>query len=191
VSTRWRRWTLALAAIAIPAEAAWVLYVIALGTDAGLPLYVVLACSWGVLGLLVFWAVRLALYLVATREARETRRWRPWALEPSVLVACTMLVWSGVGFRARFLVSRGALARYVQSPLVVAPSFPPTTGPQIGLFRVRESEVLPDGVVRMITTDCMFDHCGLVYSPQKEPPVIGEDIYTALGSGWWQWWRSW
>ena len=64
---------------------------------------------------------------------------------------------------------------------------------RVGLFWLREAEVLPQGVVRIITTDCMFDDCGLVYSPAGVPPRIGEDMYEALALGgpWYHWWRGW
>jgi hypothetical protein len=61
----------------------------------------------------------------------------------------------------------------------------------VGLFVVRETEALPNGVVRMITTTCGFDKCGLTYSANGAPPVIGEDSYRPLGAGWWQWEESW
>ena len=61
----------------------------------------------------------------------------------------------------------------------------------VGLFVVRETEALPNGVVRMITTSCGFDKCGLAYSANGAPPVIGEDRYRPLGARWWQWEESW
>jgi hypothetical protein len=64
-------------------------------------------------------------------------------------------------------------------------------GTRAGLFRVQEVEALPGGIVRLITTDCMFDHCGVVYCPKGTPPRIGEDSYSPLGWNWWHWLRSW
>jgi len=178
-------------AMALAAELSWCLYVVGRGSDAGLSLFVVLASVWGGGALVLLWSIRLVLYVVATRKVPESRRWRQWAIEPLALMVCFTLAWSGLAFRARFLLSRPALDRYARAPTVVAPHYPPTQGPRVGLFWIREAEVLPGGVVRMITTDCMFDDCGLAYSPGGEPPVIGEDRYTALGGGWWHWWRSW
>jgi hypothetical protein len=106
-------------------------------------------------------------------------------------VLCFAFVWSGASFWVRFQCSRPALNRYVQSasPMIASGTFTP--GVRVGLFWLREAEVLPDGVVRMITTDCMFDQCGVVYSPRGAPPVVGEDTYNALGGPWYHWWRSW
>jgi hypothetical protein len=99
---------------------------------------------------------------------------------------------TGLAFQVRFVMSRPFLDSYVRSvqsgPLVADRSLRPVL---VGLFVVRETEALPNDVVRMITTTCGFDTCGLTYSPKGSPPVIGEDIYEPLGSGWWQWQESW
>jgi hypothetical protein len=106
------------------------------------------------------------------------------------LLICVAFVSSGAAFWARFMLSRSLLKDYVQtaSPAITASS--PTPGVRVGLFRLRNAEVLPHGVVRMITTECgVVDSCGLVYSPAGTPPVVGEDVYDSLGGPWYHWYR--
>ena len=40
---------------------------------------------------------------------------------------------------------------------------------EAGLFWVREAEALPGGVVRPITTQCMFDDCGIAGTTFGQP----------------------
>lgn len=170
----------------------WLVYLLGWGTDAGLTVPVVLVSLWGGVALLVVWLVRLVLYHRGTRQNLAERRMRRVLLEPVVIMACVGLVWSGIGFRVRFVASRPALARFVRDarPSISRGEVP--AGTRVGLFRVKEAEVLPGGTVRLITTECMFDDCGVAYSPDNTPPpVIGEDMYEPLGGGWWHWWRSW
>ena len=170
----------------------WVAYVSLFGSDAGLTFPVVIALMWGGVAALVLWALRMVLHLVITRRVPERRRVRRLVAEPFVLLICFAFVSSGAAFWVRFMLSRPSLNSYVQTapPTIASGSFKP--GVRVGLFWLREAEVLPRGVVRMITTEChIVDHCGLVYSPTGAPPVVGEDMYDALGGPWYHWWRSW
>jgi hypothetical protein len=180
-----------LAYVGIPLEVAWMLYVLARGSDAGLPVLLLLVLVWGGLVVVVLWVVRVVVHLRATRTTPEARRLRRLSAELALMFLCFGAVWTGTAFRARFVVSKPALARFVthQAQAIGRGHFTP--GIRVGLFRIREAEALPGGVVRLITTDCMFDDCGLAYSPAGEPPVVGEDTYSPLGKQWWQWWRSW
>jgi hypothetical protein len=139
---------------------------------------------------LVLWALRVGLHLAITRRAPERRRVRRLVAQPLGLLICVAFVSSGAAFWVRFMLSRSLLKDYVQtaSPTVTASSLPP--GVQVGLFRLRTAEVLPQGVVRMITTECgVIDSCGLVYSPAGKPAVVGEDVYDSLGGPWYHWYR--
>jgi hypothetical protein len=180
-----------LAALTLTAGFAWVAYVLLFGSDAGLTVDVVIALVWGGGAVLVLCALRVALHLVLTRRAPERRRIRRLVAEPIVLLLCFAFIWSGAAFWVRFRLSRPSLNSYVQSPSLGIAAGPFRPEGRVGLFWLREVEVLPHGVVRIITTDCMFDHCGLVYSPAGAPPVVGEDLYKALGGPWYHWWRSW
>jgi hypothetical protein len=61
----------------------------------------------------------------------------------------------------------------------------------VGLFEIRETELLEGKIVRMITAADFLDDTGLVYSPDRVPPVRGEDGYRHLYGDWWYWHRSW
>ena len=177
--------------LGVPVEIAWVLYVLGRGSDAGLPVLLLLVLLWGGLGLVVLWAARVVVHLRATRAAPEARRLPRLSAEFAVLLLCFAAVWTGAAFRVRFLVSKPALARFVIQHVQATGMGHFTPGTRVGLFHIREAEALPGGVVRLITTDCMFDDCGMAYSPLREPPVIGEDTYRPLAEHWWHWWRSW
>jgi 4-amino-4-deoxy-L-arabinose transferase-like glycosyltransferase len=179
-----------LAVLTLTAGAVWAAYVLLFGSDAGPPFPVIIALVLGGAAVLVLWALRFGLHLVVPRRARERRRLRRIAAEPIVLLLVFAFVLSGGAFWVRFMLSRSALNRYVQtaSPEIASGSFKP--GVRVGLFWLREAEVLPHGAVRIITTDCMLvDACGLVYSAAGAPPVVGEDAYETLGGHWYQWHR--
>ena len=178
----------AITAVAIAGEMAWIAYVLGRGSDAGLSVFVLIMLVWGGAALLLFWLIRLAVHFIARGKEPRSSYFIRWLIEPLVLGASFIAVWSGVAFQTRFFFSKPALQQFASAPHVVNPS---PSGPWVGLFHIREAEVLPQGVVRIITTDCMFDDCGLVYAPEGAPPVVGEDSYTPLGGGWWQWLRSW
>jgi hypothetical protein len=170
----------------------WLAYMLGWGTDAGLPVPVLLLLVWGGLALLLFWLVRLVRHVRATRRSPAERHLKRVLWEPLVVLTCAALVWSGAGFRVRFIASEASLNQMVRAAHLSASAARGLVGTRVGLFTIREAEVLPGGTVRVITTSCMFDDCGVVFTPDGSPPPrIGEDSYSALGGGWWRWWRSW
>lgn len=150
--------------------------------------------AYGGFFLLVIWLVRLVRWLLRGRSSSGVqpvaigRRVLRWVWEPATVVIVFVLVYYGLAFPTRFRLSRSALESYVQRAQA---GDVPSQARVVGLFRVRETEVLPGGVVRLITTTCMLDDCGVVFSPRRRPPTIGEDSYYPLSDGWWRWWRSW
>jgi len=186
--SRAERW---IAYLSRALEISWALYLIVFASDAGLPLVPLLVTAWGAVGLLGIWLGRSLLRLFLLRRRREsTTSARALLLEPLAIVALAGAVFTGIAFEGRFLLSRHALDRYVRE---VKPSGRKGSraSARVGLFYIRETERLPGGTVRFITSVCMFDDCGLAYSPSGEPPRIGEDIYHHLSGPWWHWWRSW
>lgn len=166
--------------------------VLCFGSDAGLTVPALLVLVWGGVATVALWALWLVLHWWATRRTRTDRLKLRYAfVHPLAVLLIGGLTFSGVTFRVRFLLSRPALAHFVRTarPDILQSRFVP--GTRIGLFHVREAEVLQGGIVRLITTECMFDNCGLVYSPNVVPPRVGEDNYSSLGGDWWHWWRSW
>lgn len=157
--------------------AIWFAVSLWLGSNSGMGLPGLLLSVYGGGALLIAWAAAFALAYGFHRSFR-----RPW-LEPVAIVAMWAGTYFGVFFEVRFLLSRPSLDRYASARIA-------RNGQRVGLFLARETEVLPDGVVRIITTDCGLDDCGLVFS-RGIPPRIGEDQYERLSGNWWRWWRSW
>jgi hypothetical protein len=160
----------------------WVLASIWFGSDSGISVPGLLVIVGGAALLLLVW---LALLVVTWK--RKTRVKLLW-LAPAVTAIVLAAIYSGALFHLRFLASRRSLDRYIAQTLTVGGAHQRRTN--VGLFVVRETEVLPNGVVRIITARCMFDDCGIAFSRTK-PPVIGEDRYDHLVGNWWRWWRSW
>jgi len=160
----------------------WMLASIWLGSDSGISVPGLLVIVGGAALLLLVWLI----VLVVTRK-RKTPVKLLW-LEPVVAAIVLAAIYSGALFHLRFLASRRSLDRYVAQTLAVGKAHQKRTN--VGLFVVRETEVLPNGVVRIITAPCMFDDCGIAFSRTK-PPVVGEDRYDHLAGNWWRWWRSW
>lgn len=174
----------------------WAVVVLWLGSDAGFNIFAFLLANYGGLILLGWWLARLVWWVARRRRSpadepvSTRRRVLRWLWEPVTIVACWAIVYTGILFPTRFAVSRPALERYARQVQERGDSAPPTGG-IVGLFRLREVELLPNGVVRLITTSCMLDDCGVAYSPKGPPPVIGEDSYRRLSGNWWHWYRSW
>jgi hypothetical protein len=180
-----------VAGVTVTACLVWVAYLLLFGSDAGVPFFpVLMVVVWSGVAVLLLWVLRVVLHLVVTRNARERRHVRRLAAEPLALLACLAFVSSGAAFRVRFMMSRALLNVYVQTaaPEIASGAFVP--GVRVGLFWLRDAEVLPQGVVRLITTECaVVDSCGLVYSPTGAPPRVGEDAYESLGAPWYHWYR--
>jgi hypothetical protein len=166
----------------MPLLVIWVLASIWLGSDSGISVPGLLIVVGGAGLLLVVWLILLVVAL-----KRKDRMKLPW-VEPAVTILVLLAIYSGALFHLRFLASRRSLDRYVAQTLAGRESHRKPTN--VGLFVARETEVLPNGVVRIITASCMFDECGIAFS-RMQPPVVGEDRYDHLTGKWWRWWRSW
>lgn len=179
-----------VAGVTLTACGAWALYLLLYGSDAGVPFFpALLVLGWGGVAILVLWVLRTVLHLAVTWHAPERRRLRRILVEPVALLVCVAFVASGAAFWVRFKLSQSLLNNYVSVSSTSAPdSF--KSGVRVGLFRLRDVQVLPKGVVRMITTECgVVDTCGVVFSPAGRPPVLGEDVYSSLGGSWYHWYR--
>jgi hypothetical protein len=180
--------------VACVLEAVLLLLVLIFGSDAGAQLLATLAIIGGAAVALALWAVRVLLFALSSR-GQPWKRFRVWAVEPLLIAIVFAVFASGALFWPRFFLSLPALGSYART----VRQGPPIESGQgrhsprlVGLFLVRETEALPNGVVRIITTSCGFNDCGLTYSPTAtKPPRIGEDVYDRLTLGWWRWWRSW
>jgi hypothetical protein len=160
----------------------WLLASSWFGSDSGISVRCLLVIVGGAALLLLTW---LVLIVVAWRRKQHMER--VW-LEPAMTALVFAVIYSGALFHLRFLASRHALDSYVAQAIAAGESHRKQTN--VGRFVARETEVLPNGVVRIITASCMFDECGIAFSRTK-PPVVGEDRYDHLSDNWWRWWRSW
>lgn len=182
----------ALAIVTSMLASVWAAYVLGFGSDAGITVPVLLTLVYGGGGVLILWCLRIGAHLLANRKTPEHRRLQRLLIMPSCVVACAAAVSTGAAFWIRFLLSMPALESFaLHNPSAVQRGLDAPPPIRVGLFWLREVEVLPKGTVRIITTQCMFDDCGVVYSPQSAPPVIGEDHYRHLVGSWHHWWRSW
>ena len=160
----------------------WLVATLYFGSDSGISVTGLFVIVGGAAAPLLIWVIVLGLAL--KRKQREQETW----FAPAVILLVLGAVFSGALFHLRFLASRPALERYAAQTLARGRSH--QNAARIGLFIARETEVLPNGVVRIITASCMLDECGVVFS-RNEPPVVDEDFYEPLARGWWKWTRSW
>lgn len=174
----------------------WLLWVVVTFSNAGVSMLDMMLGYYGCIALAAFWSIRLIIFTIIGSQvkARYLSK-RPWmvglSIEPIVLLLGFLVMNTSSLFHARFEMSRPALDRYAHR--VQAGGISPTSCEirWVGFFRIRETELIETRVVRLITTDCGMDHCGLAYSEGSKPPRIGEDSYTHLSGPWWHWHRSW
>jgi len=169
----------------------WVLFISIAYSDAGSGMGTFLFCYgitmvWG-----VTWLIRLIVYAWRSwrHVAMEHKSAAYWAVEPLAFILSVIITGSGALFYLRFMASRPALASYVQS--VTVPE--DLSMKWVGLYVIRETELLPGGTVRFITCESGLDDAGFAFSPNSSPPIVGEDSYSKLqfAEGWYHWHRSW
>jgi hypothetical protein len=171
--------------------AVWLLAVLALSSDAGVGILGLYLYLGGALSLATWWIMRLANELMGRQRSSATaHRWRwQWMLVPLMLVAGVL---AGVGsgphsplFLARFRLSEAALTGEAQRRLQAPPDRVDLTRRRVGLFRVRQTEVV-NGQVRFITTSCgVVDSCGVIYAPTSAPARWQEDVFSPISGRWW------
>jgi hypothetical protein len=136
------------------------------------------------LGVFTAWLVRL-LFLAAPQARMFPGRWRlRWALPMLILVGAGALMVLEVPLRLRFEASRPALDRLAAE--VMAGS--PTTPASAGLYDIESLTRMPDGVRFLVEDSGFIDRFGFVYAADGDPTdPYTEDIYRALGGGWFVW----
>jgi hypothetical protein len=157
----------------------WALTILVCGSNSGVTVLALLVVVYGAGLTLLLWLITLVVSMI-----RREHSWR-LLLQPVLVIAALAAAYTGLLFRIRFFASKPFFVSYVERPVAGE------RAQRVGLFVAKETEVLPEGVVRIVTTDCMFDDCGVVFSSKGVPPRIGEDSYQSLGDGWWRWQRSW
>jgi hypothetical protein len=166
----------------------WTIALLVVGSDAGTDILDVYVFAFGGCGVAICWIMR---YLAVTRK-RD-----PSATPRTALVVAIGSAWIVIGavttmidaphnplFHARFRASEAALTAEARRLLMAGQE--PAKGTHIvGLFRVKQTDVV-NGEVRFITTSCgMIDLCGFVYSPSTEPKRLAEDVFSPLHGRWW------
>lgn len=177
---------------------AWFVFVLGCFSDAGSDILSYLVLVYGSLLWGFIWLVRLIVSIVRQRRGsvpRQTLRHAVlyWGFEPVTLLLCGVLALSGVLYHVRFRLCRPSLDAYVADVIAgrVQPHSYGTTKHWVGLFRIAETELQPDGVVRIITAATFLDDAGFTFSPVSPPPRIGEDTYHHITGSWYHWNRSW
>ncbi len=150
------------------------------------------AILWG-----VAWLIRFVVWVHRSRSGHRppmgaARAWLYWGIEPAVFLLAVALAHGGVFQQARFFLGSSALLAYVQE--VQAGKLPVQTlndrERSAGLYTIYETERLPGGGVRFITSsNGLIDSAGFAYAPAGEPPVIGRDRYIHISGPWWFWLR--
>ena len=174
----------------------WLTFILIVFSNA-VPDLVIALCTCLVL---LIWGASLVLrgiliLLSNWRQRDPIQRHQSWAwtIEPFVLLLSIILpIWQ-VPLMLRLKLSETALIDYIQVERKVRHPQQLSVHPRrwVGLFEVRETEILDGGVVRMITGGAFLDGAGVVYSPDRQPPTKGEHNYRHLYGNWWSWQRSW
>lgn len=163
-----------------------------LGSDAGPGALGGYFMPLGAMPVLGWWAVRLFIHITRPGPRPPAgRRWANvtrWCVEPLLVALLLTSLHYRLPFLLRFARNEAAFRKRV-AVVLAGNKTPP--GNRAGTFRVQETDMLPGGVVRMITARDFLDHAGVVYSPAGPPPVVSEDTYTHLWGPWWHWHQSW
>ncbi len=188
----YRRWTILIAFC-------WLTFLIVVFSDTATPLVI----SIPVCLLLIIWIASLIIRVIVTVALMagnrlqtnhvEQRNLLNFGFESLAIVLSVALLVFQVPTIIRLKLSESALKQYVRE---VQTRYHSNQKMQIaeravGLFDIRETELLDGKIVRMITAADFLDDAGLVYSPDRVPPVRGEDAYRHLYGDWWYWHRSW
>jgi len=173
---------------------AWLAAALVLESDAGIPLYV----GWGLTGtgllLVLAWVFRVRRLVSSGQHDRLVRgrsanRVLTWAMAPLAIAVALLGAWSDMPLRMRVILGQGPLLRHALALRDDPTQATEGGGHEFGIFAVYESSVV-SGQVRLITTPCGSDVCGLVYSPDGEPLVVTKDSYRHLWGPWWHWRRQ-
>ncbi len=175
--------------------AVWLLAAACVYSNVGIDFGYWLLLNGGLLLLGGFWFLRMvvAIFWFAMKpQDRKGLIGRPfrWVALPATVVLTLALAVTHVDLWVRFQVSKPALNEFVNSVPADFAGWEYGRSQWIGLFRVTEAERHGE-VVRFITTATWLDDAGLAYSPNGNPPRIGEDTYHQLEGSWWLWYRSW
>jgi hypothetical protein len=170
----------------------WAAAVLVLGSDVAMDLTGIFLTVYGGVAFAVMWffVVPLAEY-IRRRQQRPRVCLPDFAFVPVLALVLIVLTGSGLTFKLRFLLSETALTNHASEIAGHEQLEMQKVSRWVGLFHIASQQVLPNGVVRLVTTSCFLDTCGLAYSLNGEPPHVGEDSYQPVAQNWWAWIESW
>ena len=168
--------------------AVWLLAVLVYYSNAGVGIEGLFFFIFGGAALIALLAIRLVLFVAATRRLGVPRRWAPWFAAATCLgLAVITAACEGPRnplFKLRFRASESALTAEARS-LATDGRRSRTMPSRVGLFTVVRAQA-SDGQVRFITTPCgVVDSCGVVYVPTGSPQRWQEDRFSHLRGPWW------
>ena len=148
--------------------------------------------AWMVLG--GYYILRLSIWLVLHwyfKRAVDDRTGmrNAWIWPPTICATMAILLVLNAPLRIAFLISKPWM-----SDLAATAAHTPNQLPRrawVGLYYADEIQPIPGGVRFLVRGSGFLDRMGFCYSPDREPPVIGEDYYRPLGGGWYEWEESW
>jgi hypothetical protein len=172
------RWTYALVAL---------VFLIAVeGSSRGS--FVTTFLAWVIsVAMLGVWLFRLVPTLVHRRLRLTLREWALWIGMPVALFGAYAVTLSPVPFDLRLALSRPGM----EAAATAIEADPDASFGWIGLYPVDRIDRFEGGFRFLIWGSGFLDPLGFAYSPDGEPPVIGEDYYTPINAGWWHWAESW
>jgi hypothetical protein len=194
-SSKEQRWHLPIMGSIVSCSC--LVFVIIACSDAGISFPAEMIAFFGGLLWSAVWFIRFIYWRAGIRSGSECvmpfrRASFYWGIEPATLVLAVFLVGSGLLSSVRFRLSESAFQTYIEDVRAgrVAASGRLSPSHRIGLYTITETELLPNGIVRFITSLDGIDDAGFAYSSTSEPLRIGEDSYKHITGPWWHWHRS-
>lgn len=174
----------------------WLAYVGIAFSNVGTNLTAFLIAFCGGIIWIVVWLIRMIVWWLCRKKRIAQPLRQPvlyWSFEPTILILSAALVFSGLLSSVRFHLSKSALQIYAEAVRSgrISPNGQGEQGRHVGLYTATETELVTNGVVRLITSENGFNDAGFVYSPSNTPPVLGEDYYVQAADSWWYWYRNW
>jgi hypothetical protein len=144
-------------------------------------------------GLLVggVWLLRFVVaWILAAKHHQPTfRPWRAslrWAVMPLLIAIVASSVWTHTPARLCFWISRPCMDRLARQVMSA-----PATAPRpawVGLYPIQDARVVPGGMRFIVRGAGFMDRAGFAFSPSGPPPNLGgEDCYTPIRDGWYEW----
>jgi hypothetical protein len=113
-----------------------------------------------------------------------------WSIEPVAFVLVFLLIQFGALSAIRFRLSEKALTDFAAEVRAGRVASGGKTNQLVGMYRIREIHLDPDGVVKFLLGQQLFAEYGIAHSPAGRPANKGRDSYRWFRQPWWQWERE-